>query len=193
MIEVLTAVLVVITGFYAWATYRILLANERVVEVMHEQADAITRPYISISPVIEPDNPIFHLRISNAGKTAALKLRLIMDKSFYKFGEKSGEKDIASYPAFNQIIDSFPPGAEITFYIAQSFKLFAENADREILPTSFCITAEYSYGNKTVKEDNVIDFRPYLGAALPQDAYVRKLKDMIKAIEKVANNIDKNA
>ena len=40
--EILTGALVLITGFYAWATYKILKANERVVEVMHEQAEAVT-------------------------------------------------------------------------------------------------------------------------------------------------------
>ena len=49
MIEVLTTLLVVITGFYAWATCRILRANEQVVSVMQEQSEAINRPYIAVS------------------------------------------------------------------------------------------------------------------------------------------------
>jgi len=189
--EILTVALVGITGFYAWATYRILRANERVVEVMHQQSDTITRPYVCVSPLLEPDNPIFYLRVSNTGKTAALKLKLTIDKSYFKFGEKAGENDLATYPAFNQIIDAFPPGAEIVFSLAQSFKIFAEGADREILPTSFCVTAEYLYCNKIVKEDNIIDLRPYFKASIPQDAYVRKLKDISKAIESVAQSLKK--
>jgi hypothetical protein len=191
VIEILTVALVGITGFYAWATYRILQANESVVEVMHQQSEAVTRPYVCVSPFLEPDNPIFYLRVSNTGKTAALKLRLTIDKSYFKFGEKAGEKDLATYPAFNQIIDAFPPGAEIVFSLAQSFKIFAEGADREILPTSFIVTAEYSYGNKIVKEDNIIDLRPYFKASTPQDAYVRKLKDISNALDKVAQNTKK--
>jgi len=191
VIDYLTGILVLITGFYAWATFRILRANEKVVEVMHEQAEAVTRPYISVAPILEPDNPIFYLRISNSGKTAANKLKLTIDKSFYKFGEKSGERDLATFAAFNQVIESFPPGAEITFSLAQSFVLFAEDADKEILPQSFTITAEYSYGEKTVKEDNIIDLKAYLGADIPQDPYIRKLKDISKAIDKVANNVAK--
>ena len=191
VIDYLTGVLVLITGFYAWATFRILRANEKVVEVMHEQAEAVTRPYISVAPILEPDNPIFYLRISNSGKTAANKLKLTIDKSFHKFGERSGERDLATFAAFNQVIESFPPGAEITFSLAQSFVLFAEDADKEILPHSFTITAEYSYGEKTVKEDNIIDLKAYLGADIPQDPYIRKLKDISKAIDKVAKNVAK--
>ena len=191
MIDYLTGALVLITGFYAWATFRILRANEKVVEVMHEQAEAVTRPYVSVAPLLEPDNPIFYLRISNTGKTAANKLKLTIDKSFHKFGEKSGERDLATFAAFNQVIESFPPGAEITFALAQSFVLFAEDADKEILPQRFTITAEYSYEKKTVKENNIIDLKAYFGADIPQDPYIRKLKDIIKAIEKVATNVAK--
>ncbi|MFZ5995460.1 MAG: hypothetical protein ACOYU4_10800 [Thermodesulfobacteriota bacterium] len=191
IIEILTGVLVLITAFYAWATFKILRTNERVVEVMHEQAEAMTRPYISVAPVLEPDNPIFYLRITNTGKTAAHNLRLMLDKSFYKFGEKSGEKDLASHAAFNQLIDAFPPGAEIVFSLAQSSKLFAEEGHKEVLPQSFTITTEYSFDGKTVNERNVIDLRPYFGANIPQDPYVRKLKDISKAIDKMAANITK--
>ena len=191
VIDYLTGALVLITAFYAWATFRILRANEKVVEVMHEQAEAVTRPYVTVAPILEPDNPIFYLRISNTGKTSARKLKLSIDKSFHKFGEKSGEKDLATFAAFNNVIESFPPGAEITFSLAQSFKLFAEDADKEILPQHFTITAEYSYADKTVKEDNIIDLKAYYGSDIPQDPYVRKLKDIRKAIEKVATNVSK--
>jgi len=190
--EILTLALVIITAFYAWATHRILRANEKVVEVMHEQAEAVTRPYIAVAPVLEPDNPIFYLRIMNIGKTNANKLKLTIDKSFQKFGEKSGEADLASFTAFNDVIESFPPGAEIVFSLAQSFKIFEEDSDKELLPQSFTITAEYSYQNKTVNENNIIDLKAYFGANVPQDPYVRKLKDISRAIEKVAKNVAKN-
>lgn len=40
-------------------------------------------------------------------------------------------------------------------------------------------------------ESNPIDLRPYLGASVPQDAYVRKLKAIIEAIERVASELKK--
>ena len=105
--EILTGALVLITGFYAWATYKILKANERVVEVMHEQAEAVTRPYVAVSALLETDNPIFYLRIANTGKTAATDLKLNLDKPFYRFAEKNEEKNLADYSAFKDMITSF--------------------------------------------------------------------------------------
>lgn len=187
MLEIITSILVLITGFYAWATYKILRANERVVQVMSEQAEAMTRPYITIAQVLEVDNPIFYLRVSNTGRTPARNLRLKLDKSFYQFGEKTGDNNLAKYAAFNEPIDAFPPGAEITFSLAQSFKMFAEDADSEILPQKFAITAEYAYGvDKKIVEEHFIDLRPYRDADIPQDAVIRKLKDLARAVEKVA-------
>ena len=189
--EILTGSLVLITGFYAWATYKILKANERVVEVMHEQAEAVTRPYLTVSAVLESANPIFYLRISNVGKTAANDLKLSLDRPFYPFGKKKEDHNLAERFVFKNLITSFPAGSEIVFSLAQSFVIFGENADSGVVPSSFVVTAEYSYAGKRVKESNPIDLRPYLGASIPQDAYVRKLKAIIEAIEKVANELKK--
>ena len=189
--EILTGILVVITAFYAWVTFRILKANEKVVRAMHEQAEAMTRPYISIVPFVEIDNPIFYLRISNIGKSAANNLRFTLEKSFYKFGEISKEKNLSNLNVFNHTIDSFPPNAEIVFSLAQGFKLFDDKADKDILPQSFCITAEYSFRDKVVTEKNFVDLRPYRGANVPQDPYIRKLKDISGALDKVASNLYK--
>jgi len=189
--EILTGALVLITGFYAWATYKILKANERVVEAMHEQAEAVTRPYVTVSAALEPDNPIFYLRISKVGKTAAKDLSLSLDRPFYPFGKKKEDNNLAERFVFKNRITSFPAGSEIVFSLAQSFVIFGENAESGTVPSSFVVTAEYSYAGKRVKESNPIDLRPYLGASIPQDAYVRKLKAMIEAIEKVASELKK--
>jgi hypothetical protein len=42
-LEILTSALVLITGFYAWATYRILKANERAVSAMRKQTAEFIR------------------------------------------------------------------------------------------------------------------------------------------------------
>lgn len=191
MINWLTALLVIITGFYAWVTYRILKTNERLVEVMHEQADVILRPYISISPILEPDNPIFYLRITNTGKTSAQNLKLSLDKSIYQFGEKKEDSNLAFYPAFKETIVSFPPGAQIVFSLAQSFSIFGKNVEEGVLPKTFTVFAEYSYGNKTIKENNFIDLHPYLNSNIPQDPYVRKLNELTEAICKIQRTLEK--
>lgn len=185
MIEFLTALLVLITGFYAWATYRILKANELVVEAMLEQSEATYRPYVTVGLFLEPDNPIFYLRIANLGKTAATDLRLAIDRSFFKFGERSERNDLASFAAFNQPIDSLPPESEIIFGLAQGFVVFADGADPTTCPTTFTVTTTYRFGAKQAEERHVIDLRPYLHADIPQDPVIRKLKAINDSLGKL--------
>lgn len=184
MIEFLTSLLVIITAFYAWATNRILKANERVVEAMREQSEVTYRPYLTVTLCLEPDNPMFYLRIANRGKTAAIDLRLTLDRSFFKFGERSESSDLASYAAFNQPIDSFSPEAEIVFGLAQDSVLFEDGADRTTCPTTFTVTASYKFGETWVEERHVVDLRPYSDANVPQDPIVRKLKSINETLRK---------
>lgn len=185
MIEFLTSLLVLITAFYAWATYRILKANELVVEAMREQSEATYRPYVTVGLYLEPDNPIFYLRVANIGKTAATELRLTMDRSFFKFGERSERNDLATFSAFKQTIDSLPPESEIIFGLAQGFVVFADGADPSTCPTNFTVTAIYKIGSKLAEERHVIDIRPYLHADVPQDPVIRKLKDINESLGKL--------
>jgi hypothetical protein len=189
MIELLTSLLVLITAFYAWVTYRILKANERVVETMREQSEATYRPYVTVTLRLEPDNPIFYLRIANLGKTAAKDLRLSLDRSFFKFGERSEAKDLASFAVFNQSIDSLPPESEIVFSLAQGFVVFADGADPDTCPIAFTITATYSFSEKQVEEHHVIDLRPYFGADVPQDPIIRKLKSINDTLVKLTEAV----
>lgn len=187
--EFLTALLVVITGFYAWVTYRILKANERVVEAMREQSEASYRPYVIVTPFLEPDNPIFYLRIANLGKTAATDLRLAIDRSFFSFGERSERNDLASFAAFNYPIDSLPPDSELVFSLAQSFVVFAEGADPTTCPTTFTVTARYKFGARHVEEHHIIDLKPYVNADVPEDPVIRKLKAINDSIGKLTGAV----
>ncbi len=187
MIEILTALLIVITGIYAWFTFKILKANERIVEKMHEQQEAMYRPYIAISPVVYPENPIVFLKIQNTGLTAANNLRLTLDKDFFQFGDKGEERNLKSHSAFKDQISSLVPGAEIYFYLAQSFVIFGKKG-QDLTPSVFSITAEYEYLGKKVSEKTIIDLCPYLGAANPHDPLVRQLKHIKEVIEKKKNS-----
>ena len=184
MIEILTAILVIFTGFYAWATFRILKANEKVVEQMRNQQEATQRPYISISPVLYPENPIVFLKIKNSGLTAAQNVRLSLDRDFYQFGEKREESNLRSFRAFTEPIDSFVPGGEMLFYLAQSFVIFGEKTDSSLTPSVFTITTEYEYHYKKVTEKTTIDLRPYLASAIPHDPMVNQVKKLRETIEK---------
>lgn len=189
MIEFLTFLLVVITGFYAWVTFKILKANEGVLREMMEQRNAFYRPYISISPVVYPDNPSFYLKVKNTGLTAANWLKLSMDRDFYPFGDTHRD-NLRKNSAFNNIIHSFVPGAEMLFHLAQGFVIFGERASEDITPSKFTVTAQYEFSGRTVNESTVIDLHPYLNSAIPHDPVVRKLEDIKQAIEKASQNAE---
>jgi hypothetical protein len=185
MTEILTALLVIITAFYAWVTFKILKANESVLHEMRLQQEALYRPYISISPVVYSDSPIFFLKIENTGHTSAHNLKLQLDRDFYQFGEKDENNNLKNFTAFSSTIESFVPGAQMLFYLAQGFVIFGEKSDASITPSVFTVTAEYEYGSKKVCETTKIDLRPYLNSAIPHDPIVAKLGDIKESLDKI--------
>ncbi len=182
LLETLTALLVLITAFYAWATFHILKANKKAVAEMQKQSEALTRPYVNIRTFTISGNPIIFLGISNIGKSSANNLRLQIDKAFYQFGEHQKEQNLANFSAFQQPIESFPPGAELTFYLAHGSVLFGENARPEITPLVFTVKASYSYPQKTVEEATTIDLRQYLKTVVGSDTVVDELKEIRKCL-----------
>jgi len=191
MTEILTALLVIITGFYAWVTFKILKANEGVLHEMRFQQEAFYRPYISISPVVYSDSPIFYLKIENTGRTAAYNLKLQLDQDFYQFGQKSENNNLKNFAAFSSPIESFVPGAQMLFYLAQGPVIFGEKSDASVTPPVFTVTAEYEYGNKKVCETTKVDLRPYLNSAIPHDPIVSKLKDIKQSIDNISKVMNK--
>jgi len=188
-IEILTGLLVLITGLYAWATFRILKANERVVEAMKSQSEAMTRPYVTVTPFIEIGSPVFCLKIKNSGMTTANRLRLSLDKDFYRFGEKGKDRNLADLPAFSNEIDALAPNEEITFTLALAPAFFNEKADDALTPPQFTVTARYSFGGKAYEEAHMVDLRAYFMADVPQDIHAKELKEIRTEIAKVSDAI----
>ncbi|MBI5908028.1 MAG: hypothetical protein HY853_05530 [Burkholderiales bacterium] len=121
----LTLALVVITAFYAWATLKILRANEAMVSTMRDQQNAAMRPYILVSTSVRTGTQLFYLSIKNVGKTAALGLKLSLDKSFYQLGEKREDRNIANSAAFSRVIDSLPPDGQLLFLLGSGPTLYS--------------------------------------------------------------------
>lgn len=187
----LTGLLVIITGFYAWATYKILRANENIVEVARQEAESISRPYINISTFTIPDNPIIFLSIENTGKTPANNLCLQIDKDFYQFGEKKEGGNLKELEVFCNSITCFSPGSKLPFYLGVGHQLFNEKSDPVISPITFKITAEYEFGDKKVKEETVIDLKMHLNSALEPDAIVSELKNVKESINMLPKALGK--
>lgn len=191
LLVVLNGLLVTITAFYAWSTFRILKANEGVLAAAQAQAEALSRPYISPVLYLVPGTNIFALRIENSGRTAARNLTLTLDRNFFTFGKREHGLNVKDLNAFSQPIQSFGPGARIDVWLAQGPHLFAEGADAEITPQLFSIRAYYEYSGKSVTEETTIDFRPYLMTDPPREPLAQELKDTKQAIDELKNRLPK--
>lgn len=113
IMEILTAILVVVTGIYAYLTYKMSNMSERSVQMMKEQTEAMSRPYLVVQPIVRPHTPLLYLKIYNSGKTPALNVKLELDKDFYQFDEP--DKNLKKASAFSSIFDSFAPNQELFF------------------------------------------------------------------------------
>lgn len=101
ILVLLNGLLVVVTAFYAWATFRILKANEGVLSMMEQQTERLTRPYVQPVLYMVPGTNIFALRIENCGRTAATNLRLSLDRDFFVFADSRPERNLRSFNAFS--------------------------------------------------------------------------------------------
>jgi hypothetical protein len=184
VIEYLTAILTFITAIYAYLTHRMAKASEASVEAMRDQSEAMLRPYVTAAPFIRPNTPFLYIRVKNTGKMGAQNLRLTFDRDFFQFGEKDrAEKNLRTMSAFSTPIDSFPPGAELSFALGQGWVIFGENAQPDVCPTQFNITATYEFLGKVVEEVNRIDLRPYIGTEGEHDPVVEELERIRKVME----------
>lgn len=184
MIEFLTGILVIVTGVYAWLTYRMAKASEASVEVLQQQYDAAMRPYLTVSLYIRPHTPLLYLRISNTGRSPATNVRLRMDRDFFQFGEKSNpERNLRTARAFQDSFDSFPPGTELNFSLAQGFVIFGNDHDPSVTPHQFTVGSTYEYLGKVVHERHHIDLRPFLRSENERDPVVEELERIRKVLE----------
>ena len=178
VIEWLTSLLVLITGYYAWVTHKMLTT-------VQQQSEAVARPYLTINVFSEPHGVLYYLRIANTGRTGASNVRLTLDRDFYQLGQKH-MPNLREASAFQQPIEQLPPGAEIVFGLAEGFVVLDDKADQSVTPLIFSINATYSYGEKTVSEMTTIDFRPYKASMHPPSVIADELKNIREQLEKIA-------
>jgi hypothetical protein len=187
--EITNIVLAVMTGVYAWLTYHIVHANRASVEVMLQQLESTTRPYVDIDAFFEPGIPIFKLRIRNTGKSAAHNLRLSMDTNFYRFDSDKPEMNLREAVAFNRPIETFPPGAALVFGLGSSYKIYQNSGTQ---PSRFEITASYQFFNKTVNERTTIDLEMFYGTDAAAEPLVQELTKVTKEIEKIERTLSRS-
>lgn len=183
--NILTFVLIVVTVVYVIFTWRIMKANSRAVNVMHDQLEASIRPYIVTCTFLVPGNRMICLRICNTGKVIAENLQLKLDKDYYPPREKEEEEyNLREIHAFKEEIKTFALGAELIFYLGTGNDIFKEENQRR--PWQFTITAMYHFSGKTVSEETVLDLEAYRKSQLyPEEAMVTGLKNIESAIREL--------
>jgi hypothetical protein len=181
----LTLALVVITALYAWATFRILRANEAVVTAMESQTEAQLRPYVVVSVAPRIGTTLLFLEVQNTGRSPAIDLRLRMDKDFFPHAERREAENIAKLPAFTEPIKSLAPGSRLQFILGVGGTIFSASVDEALCPKVFSVSAQYQYAGHTYDEDNTIDFRPMLHSAAMQDPVAEEVKRLREALEKL--------
>jgi hypothetical protein len=176
VIETLTGLLVVITGFYAWVSFRMMKATERHIA-------ALLRPYISVRALLLPDRRALVLKITNEGKIGAENLKLTMDRDFYAFGHKTNDENVAKAKAFTDVISSFSPGAELSFELASAYEKFDRNSD--VKPAIFKVRVEFEYGGAAVDEVTTIDLSMFEGSTMEPDpsAELKRIADGMKSLD----------
>lgn len=189
--DALTGVLVLVTIFYAWATFQILKANKGVVLLMREQMEQLNRPYVQVAMFIRPGTSLLQLRIQNTGRTAAENLRLEMDKDFFQFGERRDNGNLKLKSAFVNTISSFPPNSVIEFALGMGHSIFGDGASESTTPHQFAVKARYSFVGRTVCETTEIDLSPYLSSETPQDATLNGLHEVRDAIQSLTKQLEK--
>ena len=185
--EILTAILVIIKGIYAFLTYKMSRISERTAQIMNEQTEAMSRPYIIIQPMVRPHSQFLYLKIYNSGKTPALNVKLELDKDFYQFDEPT--KNLKETSVFTSTIDSLAHNQELFFALGLGWVIFRES--KNPLPQQFTITATYSYMNKEVVEKNNIDLSPFIQSEGEKNPIVEELKKTREIQDKFLNAFKK--
>jgi hypothetical protein len=185
LVQILTAMSVIITAIYAWLTYQILKANRATVQAMEAQSMALTRPYIAVSAGAERGSILFLLTIANTGSTSAERVSLTMDRPFHQFGDS--DKNIANMNAFVGVIPSFPPRFELNFHLGTSIQIYGGERANAPMPQTFTVTATYhsSSGHEFV-EATTVDLRALYGTAVVKDRGVDELKEITVAVKSLA-------
>lgn len=180
----ITLALVVITGFYAWATFKILQANEGVVAAMREQTEAQLRPYVTASISVRTGTTLLCLEIQNTGRSPAVGLRLRMDRNFYPHAERREHENIAKLPAFTAPIESLAPNSRLVFILGVGGTIFGAEADDELCPKVFHIHATYTHAGRNYSEDTTLDIRPMLHSSVVHHPVAEEIKNLREMLDK---------
>lgn len=183
--DIISLVLVAVTGVYVYLTWRIAESNKRSISLMSDQFQETVRPFI-VPKIAIDHGVIVCLEIENTGKSPATDLTLKIDRDFFQFAEDTPERNVRTFEAFSQTIRTFAPGEILRFDLAQGFNIDRRSGDRNLTPKNFVVSATYNSNKHKYTETYHIDIAPYMHTH-PRKSTSEYLEIMSKALEKIAS------
>jgi hypothetical protein len=177
--EVLTAVLVIITGVYAYFNYLMAKRNGEMVAEMKAQREGFLAPSITLTVKIKHSS-MMCLLVTNRGQSPAANLRLSLDRDFHQHGNTKPDSNIRSFPMFQETIPSFAPGEELFTFLAQGHDL------NDSTPVKFSILAKYEFAGKAHEQIHSINLGAYMRTSQDRNELLDEAKKISKAVEAIA-------
>jgi hypothetical protein len=140
--NIISLVLVVVTGVYVFLTWRIANSNQKMIERLDEQHREEVRPNVFAHLEFRAQ-VVVGLVIENMGRSPAYDLRVSISDDFLQFAGESG-KNLKDMSLFTDPIEWFPPGAKIAVDLSQGFNFDkTDESGNNITPSRFLIELDY--------------------------------------------------
>ena len=183
MVEILTTLNVILTGVYAYLTYKIMSANHATVEMMQAQITSSIRPFVYFD--LTTHGPLIEGVLKNTGKTAAYNVSIKLAPTI-----KVQMRECSPDPVLlNAPISFLPPEKEIREFMGSFSELEKGNSE---LKYSGEISYSDSGHNKFIEQFEIeLNSRkgmPYIGTTTTVaelEKMNNKLADLVRAFEKM--------
>jgi hypothetical protein len=180
--NIVSLVLVVVTGLYVFLTYQIAHANSKMAQHLVDQQEEMSRPIIAANIEIR-SQVLLVLVIRNVGRTVASNVRMSLDRDFFRFGQtESG--NLRNLSIFQKESFTLAPGDLLRFDLAQGFVIFADDADESLVPKTFEIEIEYVSLRKPYKETIAVDLKPYQMTNWPKSELALEIESLAKVLDR---------
>lgn len=170
----------IVTLIYAIFTYRIVIANQRLVAVTERQIRLQTRPYIFVRAITRPASPVFQLSISNVGKSIARNVTFYLSRDIYQFAEKTERRHLNSQGLFNSTYEAFAPGTELVIDLGRSWDVV--DSDEALCPAKFTIRCRYSCDDENFEEITAINLEMYRPTSLGNYGLIHEIHELGKSV-----------
>jgi hypothetical protein len=181
-----------VTGVYAWLTFRLAKAAEL-------QIWESSRARMSVSATTNQGGQLLLLEFENVGGSPAGDLQVRIDRPLYQ--QLGSERLVTDAPFFNEGVRAFPAKRSIKFALGVTFRWLSEETDRTRHPSTFDIATTYRTLGKTITESFPIDIERYFslsavdkdyteefGRTFP-DEFKRSMRDINRSLADIAKPI----